>query len=86
MSGSSLPGSHSIGQGGPPVVRVSGSPGGGLVSEGVVGGGLVVWVLGSALVLMSGSDSAVPSLADGGGSGGGLAKGVSGSPSAGLSK
>ena len=51
-----------------------------------MGGGLVVWVLGSALVLMSGSDPAVPSFAAGGGSGGGLAKGVSGSPSSVLSE
>ena len=68
------------------MVRLSGSPGGGLGSEGVVGGGLVVWVLGSALVLMSGSYPAVPSLSARGGSGWGLAKGVSGSLSAGLSK
>ena len=45
------PGSHGIGQGvidqgGPPVVRVGGGPGGGLGSEGAVRGGLSVWVHG----------------------------------------
>ena len=41
-----------------------------------VRGGLAVWVRGLVLVLMSGSDSVVPSPAAGGGSGGGLVKGV----------
>ena len=68
------------------VVRVGGVPGGGLGSVGVVRGGLAVWVRGSVLVLVSGSGSVVPSPAAGGGSGGGLVKGVSGSLSADLSK
>ena len=68
------------------VIRVGGGPGGGLGSVGVVRGGLAVWVRGSVLVLMSGSDSVVPSPAAGGGSGGGLVKGVSGSLSADLVK
>ena len=43
---------------------------------GVVRGGLAAMVRGTVLVLMSGSDSVVPSPAAGGGSGGGLVKGV----------
>ena len=58
----------------------------------LVRGGLVVWVRGLgrgiafAWVLISKSDSVVPSPATGGGSGGGLVRGVSGSPSADLVK
>ena len=53
-------------------------------------GGLVVWVRGLgrsiafALVLILKSESVVPSSADGGGSAGGLVRGVSGSLSADL--
>ena len=60
------------------MIRVGGGPGGGLGSEDVVRGGLAVWVCGSVLVFMSGSDSAVPSPAAGVGSGGGLVGGVPG--------
>ena len=47
-----------------------------LGSVGVVRSGLAAWVLGTILVLMFWSDSAVPSFAAGGGSGGGLVEGV----------
>ena len=50
--------------------------GGVLGSVGVVRSGLAAWVLGTILVLMFWSDSAVPSFAAGGGSGGGLVEGV----------